>query len=329
MTYNCDPDAYELLKACSLKKDFSDWTAWRQAASLPIALEGADLKGAWLKRVDLSHVHLSHARLDEADLEEANLERSFLNNTSLKNCLLHRCNLKDAQLSGALLDRSNMIDACLLGVRAEYTSLQGTNLHHAALQGANFSYAVVDGSTLLDTEKIDRHTNFTSVGLSSARVKPGLIDTLNDNIRRRRWQEWYTQGHILDRLVKNLAVRPFWWISDYGRSTRRILAVFALLSILASLIYLLAPETLSNLEETNVFSRTYRAIYFSVATMITLGFGNINAQPTSFLGNTTVTLQILSGYLLLAALVTRISVLFTSGGPALETKKDYKKFSKY
>ena len=50
--------------------------------------------------------------------------------------------------------------------------------------------------------------------------------------------------------------------------------------------------------------------------MTTLGFGDIYAHPTSFWGHLLLTLQVLLGYVLLAALVTRFAVLFTAGGPA-------------
>ncbi len=59
-----------------------------------------------------------------------------------------------------------------------------------------------------------------------------------------------------------------------------------------------------------------RALYFSIVTMTTLGFGDIYAYPSSLAGHLLLTLQVLLGYVLLAALVTRFAVLFTAGGPA-------------
>jgi hypothetical protein len=322
-----DNTAYDLLVSCSEKKDFAAWNKWRETAAANVCLEGADFAGAWLKGVDLSHARLNRACLNGADLENANLERAYLCGATFNDSNMHKINLKDAHMADTHLQRANLVDACLRGANLSYSALEGANLHHAALQGADFSYAVVDGRTLLDTEKIDKNTNFTSVGLSSARVKPGLADTLSDNIRRKRWVEWYGQGNVIDRTMKRLFVLPFWWISDYGRSTRRIMLTFFLIAASSTVFYSLYPESLDNLSSAVGFCRLYRAFYFSVITMITLGFGNLNADPASFAGNTVVALQILSGYLILAALVTRISVLFTAGGPALELKKAHKKFS--
>jgi hypothetical protein len=59
-----------------------------------------------------------------------------------------------------------------------------------------------------------------------------------------------------------------------------------------------------------------RPIYFSVVTMTTLGFGDMHANPVSVWGHVLLTFQVILGYVLLGALVTRFAVLFTAGGPA-------------
>ncbi len=60
----------------------------------------------------------------------------------------------------------------------------------------------------------------------------------------------------------------------------------------------------------------WHALYFSVVTMTTLGFGDIAANPDSWCGQTLLMLQVILGYVLLGALITRFAVLFTAGGPA-------------
>jgi hypothetical protein len=59
-----------------------------------------------------------------------------------------------------------------------------------------------------------------------------------------------------------------------------------------------------------------RPIYFSVVTMTTLGFGDMYANAQSIWGDILLTFQVILGYVLLGALVTRFAVLFTAGGPA-------------
>jgi hypothetical protein len=50
--------------------------------------------------------------------------------------------------------------------------------------------------------------------------------------------------------------------------------------------------------------------------MTTLGFGDIAANPASVSGQSLLMIQVILGYVLLGALVTRFAVLFTAGGPA-------------
>ena len=65
-----------------------------------------------------------------------------------------------------------------------------------------------------------------------------------------------------------------------------------------------------------------RSIYFSIVTMTTLGFGDMYANTKSYLwgwaGHLLLIVQVILGYVLLGALVTRFAVLFTAGGPARE-----------
>lgn len=326
-SYNYNKEAYNLLCRCSELKDFTKWAKWKKDYKKEVYLEHADLKDKYLKHVDLSHVHLSHAMLDGADLQEANLQRAWLKNAHLKKAHLYRANFKDANIGGARLQSANMIEADLRGADLKYTFLDGANLHHAYLHGSNFSYSIVNGETLIDTEKVDINTLFTGVGLSSARVKPGLEDTLIYNIRRRRWEDFYDKGNIIARLFKKTCLSPFWRLSNYGRSTFHIVTFFFTMVAVFSVLYWNNPEVLNNYEIDGQSGKLYRAICFSIVTMITLGFSDMNAAPNSFFGNIAVTMQIISGYVILAALVTRISVLFNSNGPAIPLKRERKKFS--
>ena len=59
-----------------------------------------------------------------------------------------------------------------------------------------------------------------------------------------------------------------------------------------------------------------RTLYFSIVTQTTLGFGDMYANAHSFCGHILLSFQVILGYVLLGALVTRFAVLFTAGGPA-------------
>ncbi len=167
------------------------------------------------------------------------------------------------------------------------------------------------------------NTDLTGVALDVARIDPGTKQLLEYNIRRKSWTDWYRSHRVRKWLVK-----PFWWISDYGLSTGRIVATFFILAVLFAAIYAnfecwASPGVVSNLSvEAHLPLWHYcllliiRPVYFSVVTMTTLGFGDMYANSQSFWGHILLTLQVLLGYVLLGALVTRFAVLFTAGGPA-------------
>jgi hypothetical protein len=207
-------------------------------------------------------------------------------------------------------------EASLLGA-----NLQSANLTGAKLQGADFSHAIVDGGTLIWQCEVDRKTKFEGVGLDAARLYPELKQLLEYNIRRMNWEEWYKEHWFWRWLV-----RLFWWISNYGCSTGRIIAVFLGFAVGFAIIYWLwgciAPPGIIDYlfvdgkgVEVAWWLVPLRAIYFSIITM-TLGFSDMYANAHSIWGHILIVVQALFGYVLLAALVTRFAVLFTAGGPA-------------
>ena len=136
------------------------------------------------------------------------------------------------------------------------------------------------------------------------------------------WEKKY-QGMPI---VKRWAIQAFWWTSDYGNSTQRILACITGFAFLFAMIYsssillddyIVSPEfpfveLPTKLVGASIFMRMYSCLYFSCVTMTTLGFGDIHANPLSVTGQALVMLEVLIGYILLGSLITRLSVSFTS-----------------
>jgi transcriptional regulator with XRE-family HTH domain len=106
-----------------------------------------------------------------------------------------------------------------------------------------------------------------------------------------------------------------WAISDYGRSTARVLETFFVCTVIFAAVYAFAPGLVANLHAVDgvrVSPRLLpiRAIYFSIVTMTTLGFGDTYAAPGSAIGQILLMIQVMTGYALLGALVTRLAILF-------------------
>ncbi|MBW1855656.1 MAG: pentapeptide repeat-containing protein [Deltaproteobacteria bacterium] len=270
---------YDMLKRCSDAKNITEWNEWRD-------------KNPY-EKIRLQGNKLQYSNLQGADLEGANLQ--------------------GAELWGANLQ----------GGKIFYTHLQGAELGGTRLQGANFTGVIVNGSTsFLDCE-IDEDTDFRDTGLENVRIMSGTKILLKYNVRRMNWEDWYEEHKRLKWLV-----RPFWWMSDYGISTGRVLLTFFILALFFAVIYSNCacwwpPGVVSDLAvEPHLPLWHYfvlvllRPVYFSIVTMTTLGFGDMFAHDESVLGHLLLTIQVILGYVLLGALVTRLAVLFTSDGPA-------------
>ena len=328
-------EQYDLLLRCSQEGDITAWDDWRSKhEGAEILLEGANLRGMHLDDIELRGAHLEgaivrNAHLGSADLRQAHLEGAILRNAHLESSKMKDAHLESAMLRSAHLERTELWRAHLENANMRGTRLEKAVLWRAHLDSTDFSFAVVDHETLIYRCIINSKTNFSAVALDSARVDPPLRQALADNIRCLKWQNWFGEGNWCLRCAKDCTVRPFWWISDYGRSTGRILLVFLFLACVFALVYWSSvradpPGLVQNLaqyEEAGALLEVdpailpLRALYFSVITMTTLGFGDMYANPASVAGHLLLMIQVLFGYVLLGALITRFAVLFTGSGP--------------
>jgi hypothetical protein len=293
-----DQQQYEMLLRCSEKKDMTEWNKWREEhPDEDVLLEGANLQGANLKGANLQDAILWEAILQEANLRETHLQRAKL-------------------------------------VRSH---LQGAEFGGANLEGTDFSRAIVDGGTLIWRCEVNRDTKFEGVVLDAARIYPKTKQLLEYNIRRMNWEEWYEwedwfndrpkkQRSRLSYFLRKGTIGWFWQVSDYGRSTGKIVVWFFGFAFGFACVYyiwgLVAPPGIvdylfRDAKEVEVawWLVPIRAIHFSVVIM-TVGFTNMHANAHSFWAHILVGLQMIFGFVLLGALVTRFAVLFTAGGPA-------------
>ncbi|MBN1806545.1 MAG: pentapeptide repeat-containing protein [Sedimentisphaerales bacterium] len=296
-------------------------------------LEGAILVGAHLEGTQLHETHM-----EGTQLLGAHLEGTILNEAYLQGAYLREAPLQGAYLVGTHLEGANLKEAILEGADLQGAYLEGACIDGAHLEGANLHLAHVDSSTSIWACKISRKTNFEGVALDRVRIDPGTKQLLEYNIRRKNWEEWYPKQHWLLQWL----VCKFWQISDYGLSTKRIIRTFFVWALVFAIVYYIwgcidyyfmgvkdNPGIVSDLfvlkDNQEVVSPClvpFRAIYFSIVTMTTLGFGDMYANAHSFLrglfGHVLLALQVILGYVLLGALVTRFAVMFMAGGPAGE-----------
>lgn len=287
------------------------------------SLEKANLRGAYLQaavfiEANLRTGSLSEAHLEGADMRKASLECANLEDAHLEHAELGVAHLEKTRLGHAHLQQADLTLAFLSGAHLEGAHLEGARLSGTFLKGTKCHMAIVDGATMLLDCSYDRGTDFSGVGLANARCSPGLRSALEANVRRFYWRDWYRTSRYENRVAKLLArilkqpVRLFWGMSDYGQSTARIIATFFGGALLFALVYFFVPGLVAELHLPGAGpGETFlRSCYFSVVTMTTLGFGDMHAAKGSIAGYFLLMLQVILGYVILGALVTRLAVLF-------------------
>ncbi|QGW77070.1 hypothetical protein GPJ81_10400 [Pseudomonas alkylphenolica] len=339
-------EQYALLVSCAIKEDFSAWNDYVSTLDEMIKLRGANFdeltiksarfknkhgkgadlygatfKGSTLESIDLSDTHLMRANFQDATIAsclfcEAACEEAVFENTTffIVNFTHARCynaNFRNAKFFSSSFYETQFASANLEGARfitEKYNPLAAKK-PRLNMCGANFRDTKLNSETYFDLCDVSRNTDFRSISFESANFSAGLRQTLQYCNRRHNWNDWYKKQGALSSIL----VRLFWMHSDYGRSAKRIISSFFIASLLFATFYFFFPSQVQNLQPW----QPIRSLYFSIVTMTTLGFGDMHASPDSWLAPCIIMIQVLYGYVLLGGLITVLSNLFSSDGPAL------------
>lgn len=314
-------------------------------------LEGADFRAAHLERANFIEAHLDsanfiHARLDgayfiKARLDGASFMDARLEGANFMDAHLEGANFREAHLERAIFRNTHLERAIFINARLEWADfrvahLDGVDFMGAHLEAANFTYAVVDGGTIFSDISINDKTNFSGTALSATRIDPNLRTKLERNIREIQWKKWYDEPKIFgkkqaveegqeynpslfDKIFINPFVRLFWWVSNYGSSTKRVIGVFFAWNIFWAFIYqfvlplqsvpILAGTNTMVLDTPNIITAVMQTnlMMFSITDVATR---NLDYPALIF-----VTVQIVIGYFILAALITRLGIMFQNLSP--------------
>jgi len=341
---------YELLLKCIEIADFTEWNEFVGTFTQPkqiIRLRGADLSKKKIKGAnfstpngessDLFEVNFEGAVLDGCIFDKAYLFNSIFKDTKIQGCNFTNSKLQEADFSNseitmtclykANINKANLKNAYLLDCDSQETNFRQSDLTGVKIIGSefmrlptssnicgtNFMGAKFDSNTYLFQCQISKETDFRTPSYRQIKYSSGLKQTVEYCNRRHNWMEWYETHNI----VKSFLVRLFWICSDYGRSTTRIINVFIGSSLLFALIYFMFPSLIEGLGN----GQLLRSIYFSVVTMTTLGFGDMHANANNSISQIILIIHVILGYVLLGALITNLSILFSSDGPAIRLSK--------
>jgi hypothetical protein len=281
------------------------------------------------------------------DLRGAYLWHISLENAKYNNAKLQGATFRGAKLSNAQFNRTNLEGADFINAQCKYAVFTRCNL-----KKARFEEVRVDKYTRFFKNEIDRETDFSGVGLSDCRMSPETKTALENNIRRKSWMEWYDKDKLhlwynkllgidafpgeigksdennywkfvkfIENIFINVPVRIFWSISNYGSSTLRIILWFLLWNFGWFCIYCGILFTGSGFYE-GTGSFLNGIFNVSSITNILIESYLVGFYP-DILGNSSGNLlwsfftlvHVGWCYVIIAALVTRLSIMFQSLSP--------------
>ena len=283
---------------------------WQDRARLPIdnlkqqlelrAQSGQPMQGFSLVKADLRDINLvnknarhgyrlSHSDLYRADLENAHLFKLDLSNSSLMKANLHNANLHYCNLQGC--------------------NLLGTNFKGAKLEHVNWGKELVQEQKARQTDDgLQRNALYQEAeeiyrAIRQAAEHQGLFETAGrffqkEMVMRRRQYKRFSFNRMFSKLVDLFC--------GYGEKPMRVIIFSVLMIVVFATLYFFAGLSFSG--DSLAFSSQqslgdnlatyFSALYFSVVTFTTLGYGDLApigiarafAALEAFLGSFTLAL---------------------------------------
>ena len=317
-------------------------------------LEGTNMCGANMNGTDMSLAHLEKATMLAAHLRGAGMFRAYLNGADMRWVHLEGADMSQAHLEGADMSQAHLEGTSFYAAWLnEKTDLLGCTYDTTTdFTATAITVTRINPNTLTDLQYNIRRKQWEEwyelpkihavVSVLKERYKNSWIPKMIKSVQKfityqpRRVQENISsnktvdvadgtdktrekprKASFFDRVFVNTPVRMFWRISDYGRSTVRIIGVFFGVNLLFTFIYLfLSSITLQFMPQTDpIFNETTSfPMALMQSNMIVFSITDVATRGLNELSMFFVLLHIIIGYVLLAALVTRFAIMFQSVG---------------
>lgn len=251
----------------------------------------------WSPGTLMRESRISGGRWDDARLVDANLREAVISPLDWHRVVLAQASLGSADLSGG---------------HFALCSFDGVDLRGGDLRNATFVDCSVSPNTVFRECLVNENTCMDYVTWEVARIDDGFGEAMRYNRRRRRWEEWYG-GH---RFLKYVA-GPFWIVSDYGSSTKRLATSAILGMMFFGSMYLCMPALWGRailVGSEFCFSAKMVILAAYAAVVITFGAGDVSIE-SSILARSIVGAHIVFSFFVFGALVTRLALLSESTGP--------------
>ncbi len=257
------------------------WIEYEDKHSGP-SLTKIDFSNCNMYRVNLRGAHLGGANFRHTNLHESCLTDAFLVGADMRNC-----DLGGANLEKATLDAVDFRGATLCANMAQ------CHLSQADIRGANLRYADISGSRIHEIS-YDSKTKFRGIDVTGIKGCPSF-------------KQYAMDQDYIEEMRETKWKKPVYWLwkatSNCGRSWGRWALWSCTLAVgFGAWFYSLGESAFHSLHLSWSF---WTALYYSVITFTTLGFGDIT--PTTGLAAFVVALEVIAGYIMLGGLVALIA----------------------
>ncbi|MFT7559720.1 MAG: hypothetical protein ACI93R_001635 [Flavobacteriales bacterium] len=277
---------------------------------------GADLQGANLSGTNDSTVEGLGQNRRGPNFKDANLENALL---SVAYCVasdFSGANLKGACLAGAKLVRANFVNSDLTDLDMSKANLVDANLNDCKLCGTNLQWAQLSGANLRSSSLV--LADICGADLRSANLENCKVDGIKYNRKTQfrgirvagcygsaRFKRFAEDHDYIEEFSEAHPLAYFVWLTltDCGRSLMRVVLWSLVQSVSFGIMYFsLGPHAFSISNPNGLKWDLFSAIYFSVVTFTTLGFGDIT--PNTQLAAAIVIVEVVIGYVMLGILIS-------------------------
>lgn len=293
-----DEERHHLFKGCDLSTvDLSGCNLTHCDLSNSLLFK-TDFSGAELYGADLSNADATGANFDHCNLTDAKMIRTGLGHGHFHHTNMFNVDLTEAALSGAYFRESDLRSTNLKDARLRGTKLHDTDFTGADLTGADLTDADVTGAEFREANLQDTHLRgligFREAGWIGSDIRQvnfaGAYRIRREIMDQNYLDEFRSQGKFHE------FVYQIWWLtSDCGRSLKRWTGLISIQILIFALLYRFVSMDLG------LYPTPFSYVYNSIVTMTTLGYGDV--IPKSITAQIVVSLQVLSGYVMLGGLL--------------------------
>ncbi|RBQ25466.1 MAG: hypothetical protein ALMCE001_02230 [Methanocorpusculum sp. MCE] len=299
-------------------KDFQEAIS-RGVRFIGIHLEGAIICLTDLKGANFEGAHLEVANFVGADLKKANFLMAYLEGADFMFAHLDEAQFIYTIVDGETLFTENTID--------KHTDFTGTALSATRID-PNLRTRLVRNIREIHWEKwYEKPKFYLYLGKISkilwdmwCILHPVTNDTPNLNSKKIKDEQhkWETKGSFIDTII-NSFVRLFWCLTDYGSSTIRVIGIFFAWNILWAFIYqfVLPLQSSPILENASTTILNTPDIVTAVmqTNLMVFSITDLATEGLDYPAFICVTIHIVIGYFILAALITRLGIMFQNLSP--------------